>query len=374
VALAESLSRFARSSWNPLRITGTDLSPQILLMVKLVVIGLFLKNYHLRFPDVFAPFIEWLDLFPITTPWYRRIFTVVFTFSGIGLLFNRAVRKNCLIIGALILIGVLSSKVHYRNAKVFAGVLFFLAGLQERGRSPTLIWWQLAIMYFGAGLNKLLEPDWRSGQYFAYFLTELRPSDIYALFAPMLPGIWTAKLMCWFIIAAELGAGVLFVSRRFRPAAVCLGTSVHAGAAILVTGDYGIYLTAVLASYLSCLAWPEKMELAVDEGSRWRPVKAWAERLDGDRLIEWRTPESAGGTGFTLSAFGRSGSGWAAFGCLLVWTPAVYFVAVVIMTGFKGLALMAIIRAAGIVAMMIVIGATFVKLRALLARSAHARA
>ena len=77
----------------------------------------------------------------------------------------RASPTNCLIIRCLFLVATLSSKIYYRNAKVFVGVLFFLTGLQEKGKEPSLIWWQLVIMYFGAGLNKFFEVDWRSGLY-----------------------------------------------------------------------------------------------------------------------------------------------------------------------------------------------------------------
>ena len=96
-----------------------------------------------------------MEIFP--APWYRRAFKVAFIVCGTGLLFNRAVRVNCLILGGLFLVATLSSKVYYRNAKVFVGVLFFLTGLQEKGKPPWMLWWQLAIMYFGAGLNKMLE-------------------------------------------------------------------------------------------------------------------------------------------------------------------------------------------------------------------------
>lgn len=351
----------SRPSWNPLRMTGTDLSPQLLLMVKLVVIGLFLKNYHLQFPNAFAPMFDWMNVFP--DPWFRRAFKVVFVLSAIALLFNRSVRTNCLIIGALILIGTLASKPHYTNAKVFAGLLFLLTGLQDRDRPPRLIWWQLSIMYFGAGLNKFFEPDWRSGQYFAHFLGEIHPSAIYGFFAPLLPGIWTAKLMCWSIIAAELVAGLMFASDRFRSAAVCVATSVHAGAAILVMGDYGIYLVAVLASYLSCLSWPERIDVRVSSRSRWRRVAEIASRLDPDRRTSWDVHEESAGPAIQLSALGRSWSGWASFGCLIVWTPAVYLVAVVVLTAFEGATLRAIIRVAGILAMTIVLCALGLKLR-----------
>lgn len=226
-------------------------------------------------------------------------------------------------------------------------------------------------MYSGAGLNKLLEPDWRSGQYFAHFLTQIHPSYLYSLAAPLLPGIWTAKLMCWSIIAAELGAGLMFPSARFRPIAVCVAAAVHSGAAILVTGDYGIYLAAVLASYLSCLSWPTRIELRVDPRSRWRGMKTWTDWFDQDRLVVWRNHEPSTSAPFTLSAFDRTWTGWGALGCLIVWTPAVYLIAIAILTGFSGMALRIVIRGAGIVVMLILIGALVVKIRSWRRKVAH---
>lgn len=333
MALAGTMSWSSGASWNPFRIHETKLPPELLLMAKVIVVGLFVRQYHLGFPDVFVPFFEWMEIFP--EPWYRRAFKVAFIVSGTALLFNRAVRVNCLIIGGLFLIATLSSKVYYRNAKVFVGALFFLIGLQERGRPPWMIWWQLAIMYFGAGLNKLLEPDWRSGQYFDYFLTNIYASDAFRLMRPLLPGRWVARLMCWSIIVLELAAGVLFTMKRFRPTAVWLAAAVHVGAALLVAGDYGIYAAALLASYLSCMPWPERLDAALDPNGRWAWVRRFFGPLDQDRKISWHG-EDRTGDHLVLRAGDRVWLDWKAAGWLAMWTPALYFVVFVVLTMFRG--------------------------------------
>lgn len=361
MALAAPLNAFAGSSWNPLRMTGTALPPQLLLMVKVVVVGLFLKGYHLGFPDVFTPFFAWMEVFP--EPWTRRAFKIAFTLSATSLLFNRAVRANCLLIGGLFLVATLASKVYYRNAKVFVGVLFFLTGLQEKGQSPWLLWWQLAIMYFGAGLNKLLEADWRSGQYFAHFLTEIYPSEAYRLLAPLFPGIWLATLMCWSIFLAELVASFMFLSARLRPTAVWIAMAVHVAAAVLVVGDYGIYLAAVLASYLCCFPWPDRVEIALAEGHVLRRVRSWAHWLDPDRSFVWRDAAPADGSGIQLTALGRSWSGAGALGRLLLFTPAAYLVAVAILTGPDGFGRVVVVRGAGIVGTLVLLGILISRLR-----------
>jgi hypothetical protein len=362
MALASSIERFSMSSWNPLRVTDTDLPPQLLLMAKLLVLGLVLKDYHLGFPDVFAPFFEWMEIFP--APWYRRAFKLAFIVCGTALLFNRAVRVNCLILGGLFLVATLSSKIYYRNAKVFVGVLLFLTGLQEKGKPPWMIWWQLAIMYFGAGLNKLLEVDWRTGQYFDYFLTHIYPSEAYRFIAPLLPGQWVARLMGWSIILAELSAAVMFTMNRFRPIAVWVAASVHIGAALLVVGDYGIFMAAVLASYLSCLGWPERLDATAGTRGGWGCARRVFGTLDQDRIIHWadRTPEE--NAGLTLTAWNRRWSGWKALGGLLIWTPAIYFIAVVVLTGFHGDGRMVVVRLAGTVGAVVLLGTAIAKLRA----------
>jgi len=367
MALADSLERFSASSWNPLRITDTDLPPQLLLMAKVLVVGLVLKDYHLGFPDVFAPFFEWMEIFP--APWYRRAFKVAFILSGTALLFNRAVRVNCLILGGLFLVATLSSKVYYRNAKVFVGILLFLTGLQEKGKSPWMIWWQLAIMYFGAGLNKFLEIDWRTGQYFDHFLTHIYPSEVYRLIAPLLPGLWVAKLMCWSIISAELVAGLLFTVDRLRPTAVWIGASVHVGAALLVVGDYGIFLGAVLVSYLSCLPWPERLDATLADRTGWRWIQQVFGRLDQDRIIRWTDRPPEGEAKLTLTAGERSWSNWKALGRLVLWTPGNYLIAMTLLTAFEGSGRVLVVRSAGTVGAMVLLGTAIAKFRTLLPAS-----
>jgi hypothetical protein len=348
--LAAKLRGFAGSSWNPLRVTDTALPPQLLLMAKLVVVGLVLRNYHLGFPDVFAPFFEWMEIFP--APWYRRAFKVAFLVCGTALLFNRTVRINCLILGSLFLLGTLSSKVYYRNAKVFVGLLLFLTGLQERGKPPWMIWWQLAIMYFGAGLNKILEADWRTGQYFDYFLTEIYHSQAYAVIRDLLPGRWIARLMCWSIIALEIAAGVMFTIRRLQPAAVWLAACVHVGAALLVAGDYGIYVAAVLASYMSLLPWPERLDASVDTVSPWRRVKGFFGVLDQDAIINWRE-HSQGSASLVLRTGQRRWNDWRALGWLMMWTPTLYFATMILMTAFSGDARVRVVRSSASVGVLI---------------------
>jgi hypothetical protein len=228
----------------------------------------------------------------------------------------------------------LSSKVYYRNAIVFVGVLFLLTGLQESGRPPILIWWQLAVMYFGAGLNKLLEVDWRTGQYFDHFLGHMYGSPVYTSLAPLFPGHLLAAAMCWWIILAELTAGVLFLFRRYHRIAVWFAASVHVGAAVLVVGDFGIFLAAVLASYLALAPWPERLDVTSADSAFARAGKRLCDGLGQRDFIHWRIDPAT--SGFSLAQTGVTYTGWPSRLRLLLACPLTYFVVVTSLTAPSG--------------------------------------
>jgi hypothetical protein len=327
----------------PFRVTGTALPPNILLLAKIIVVALVAKDYHFGFPDVFAPFFGFFEAIP--APWWRRFLKISFLVSGGCLLFNRAVRINCLIIGCVFLGAALSSRIYYRNAKVFVGVIMLLAGLQDKDRPPLLIWWQLAIVYLGAGINKLVEADWRSGQYFDYFLTEVYSSRIYAIGASLLPGSWFAFALCWWVIAAELAAGALFLRRRSHGHAVWLAATVHMGAAILVVGDYGVFFVAVLASYLSTYDWPQDATVVLGPKTAWAPVARIWRWFDPDTDIHWRQAPSADKLRVLTS--GREFVGFQAAWRLISWSPAAYFLLVVLLTVPRGLGRVIAVQSVG---------------------------
>src|SRR5207247_4597316 len=102
------------------------------------------------------------------------------------------VRASCLALGAVILIGVVSSKAYYGNNKTFCGLILFLTGLYEPGAEPWLLRAQFALVYFGAGLNKLLDADWRSGSFMEDWATVRLKQGAYIAVASWLPRLLVA--------------------------------------------------------------------------------------------------------------------------------------------------------------------------------------
>src|SRR6185312_8021223 len=111
-------------SWNPLRVTGTEMPPNLLLACKLIVIAF------------------------------------------VALLLNRAPHLAASVAGATILLGTVSSRIYFENNTEYTGLILLLAGLAASGDRTRLVRYQVVLLYAAAALNKLLDADWRSGQFF----------------------------------------------------------------------------------------------------------------------------------------------------------------------------------------------------------------
>src|SRR5262249_19773206 len=201
-------------SWNPLRCSGTELPVNLLLMAKLIALTLLLTNHVRLIPDPFLPFVPVFDWIP-NPAIFQRLLQVVFVVSAIALLSNRSVRLNCLALSGVILIGVVSSKAYYGNNKTFCGLMLFLTGFYEPCSSPWLLRAQFALVYFGAGLNKLIDHDWQTGVFMEHWAVARLKQPWYVALDAVLPPMLLAKLMCWGTIVTELGMSAAFVVKRW---------------------------------------------------------------------------------------------------------------------------------------------------------------
>ena len=177
----------ARVSWNPLRCGGTALPPHLLLMAKLIALCLLLTNHVRLLTEPFLPFLPFFNYLPPVL--FQRTLQIVFVGAAVALLFNRSVRLSCFLLGFTIILGVLSSKAYYGNNKFFCGAILFLTSLNV----PWLLKAQMVIVYFGAGINKLFDPDWQSGQFFDHWAQVRLKHGLYITAASWLPPLLLGK-------------------------------------------------------------------------------------------------------------------------------------------------------------------------------------
>lgn len=290
-----------RPSWNPLRCGGTALPPELLLMAKLVALALLLTGHVRLMPEPFLSFLPWIEgLMPPAA--FKLTLQVVFVGAALALLFNRSVRLSSLVLGLTILLAVTASKAYYGNNKTMCGTLLFLTGLYHPRTGPWLLRAQLVIVYFGAGLNKLLDPDWQTGVFFDHWASHRLEQPLYIWAAALLPPLALGKLMCWMTAAVELGLAAAFCVPRWYPAAIWVSLLFHASLLEFTGQTFTMFFYAMESAMLAFAAWPrEKIAIYDGDCGICNRIRAALERLDFDRAFEWRTLQSGIGERFGIA-------------------------------------------------------------------------
>ena len=245
----------ARTTLNPFKCSGTPLPVPVLLMAKLVTLCILLSLEWKSFPDPFLPFIPAAGHLAIG-PLFRWSLKLVFFTAAAALLFNCHVRTACLAIAFVFFTAVFSSRIYFENNRLFVGCLFFLAGLTETDGPPWLLRCQVVLLYFAAGMNKLLDPGWRSGLFFATWGGHFIKEGLYFRVAALLPALAMGKIFSWCAIGTELSLPIALLHRKSRTIAIWVGILFHTALLFLTGRTFGLFYFAVLASYLSFVEWP----------------------------------------------------------------------------------------------------------------------
>ena len=301
---------------NPLKLSELSLPPQVVLLCRLLALTLLLTNHQSQIQTPFLPFLDIFDSLPPAI--FQYTLKTALVIGALGILFTRKTRTFATLTGITILLAVLSSRAYYGNNKTFAGLLLLLSALSSQTGPPRLIQWQLALVYFGAGLNKILDPDWQSGQFFHHWATDRLGNPVYIWLSAQLPPLVAGKLFCWTSIAAELAIAVLTLIPRFHPA-VIWGSGLFQSSLLLFTGDpFNLFFYSMQASLFAFARWPEKQLTVIWDGSCGfcRVTKEFLQKLDFDPLFNWRPLQSGAGDQYGLTkeqlrqALYAAGPGW----------------------------------------------------------------
>lgn len=277
----------------PWRVMGTDMAPQVLLMGKLLFALLLIHGFSGKIGDPFIPFIPAMDALGTVSGTFGTLLSAAFWSAGFLLLMNVGVRRVSVVLGVVLLTVLISSKPAFRNHIFICGCYFLLAGLHRRGETPWLLFAQMSVIYFGAFLNKALDPAWHSGAFMHNWLLTARENPFYEALYPGLPGLTLARVLSWAAFLSEALMAVLFALPRTRSLAVWMGVAFHGSLFILLRGEnFGHFLEDILIIYLVFLAWPRgRMRLSFSSGSggRWSRLLAmldWDRRIDTGSLSE----------------------------------------------------------------------------------------
>ena len=332
--------RVRRASWNPLSMAGTEMEPNLLLASKLMVLAMIVIGYYpASMPEgPFVPLLPILDVLGEPFP-FKPFFTTVFILCAGSLLFNHRVRGACMGIGIVLLIDTLSSRADYSNGRALVGMLLLLTGLEGPGRTPWLLRGQLAIVYLGAALSKLLDQDWRAGQALEFLARSYLERGwnplaltVYVGVADVLPVRWLSAVATWVTIALQLGMAGLCLAPPFRVALIWAGLILHCAILILVGTTINMFFYAMCASLLFFASWPRSTWIV-----RYNPALGLhaglfrlLHPLDFDNQFQWDQVDTA--RRLEAQTDGHLATGFRACRIVLLYTPATYFVLLALLT------------------------------------------
>jgi hypothetical protein len=339
VEVAHTMSTISMTSLNPLRSRGTTLAPNLLLAAKLIVLCWLLTGAWLLLPGPFLPYLPGFDHLA-SALWIHRILTTLFFVSALSLAFNRFVRASCIILGGVILLALLFSRPYFENNRLLCGSILFMIGLSERGhRKPWLLRLQIALVYLGAGLSKLLSPEWRSGQFFEFWKTVVLQQALYIKAASFFPQRLLFKLMSWGTIVTELSLAVAFLVPSLNTWAIWGGILFHTGLLIETSRSFGFFYCASLASYLAFIDWPESsLTVFYDRDCGFcNKARVLLKRWDVDDTFKWIIFHKSGISGpalqdkLQLIVGEKVYCGFAALKMVLLYNPITYFILCTVM-------------------------------------------
>ena len=321
------------AAWHPLRCTGTALPPQLLLVAKLLVLSLFLNGYVQKLPERWLPMWRLLDALPSNGVRVALVF--VACAAGIALFLNRWVRTASFLVGLVFFLQPIVCRAHFFYADFFCALILMLIGLHQPSFGTTLVRLQFTVMYFGSGLNKLLDTDWWSGVFMQNWLAPLSP--IYNWMSAHFPDMWLARALSWGTIAIELSTAVMLLRPRLWHSAIWIAIGFHAASVFFVGLTFGVFLSALLAAYPVFATWYGAGEVVLEYQPNKRShglLRRVSDALDVDGLFTWRT---GAGDGLRLLAGQETWRGFAAFRRWVLLTPAIYVAFVALVASPKSL-------------------------------------
>ena len=313
-------------SWNPLRFDSPELPMELLILAKVLALVLLLTNHVKILPDPWLPFVRGIDLIPPAL--FQRTLQTMLIVSALALLLNRRVRLSSLILGATILLAVVSSKAYYGNNKTFCGLALFLTGLHVPGREPWTLRCQLAITYFGAGLNKLLDGDWHSGVFFENWAVNRLRQPWYIALNSLLPPMVLARFMCWTTIVTELGVVPAILIRRLYPVAIYANILFQAGLLLFTGTTFTLFFYSMTAVSLAFVTWPEgPLAVQYDADCRFTAAaRTFLQRWDLEGMFLWtpRPSRPASRSWLSFQSGSKTYCGFRAMRMIVLFNPLTY--------------------------------------------------
>ncbi|MFL5319822.1 MAG: hypothetical protein ACJ790_09205 [Myxococcaceae bacterium] len=217
------------------------------------------------FPGVFLPFVP----LPVPPNSARLLFIALSVLSSAAIVLGVQLRKACVLLGATVLVATLLSRAYFSNNRLFFAVLMLVFGIAEGNDVRWAVRGELALLYFGAGLDKLLSAEWRSGEVLSTLAAGLLKSGhlylpINRSFGPhplgdalsFFTSQTVAQLCSIGVIGIELVLAGAFAFGFVR-SALLLHCALQCGIVLFLGSTMGVFFQACFAAAIPFLGEPE---------------------------------------------------------------------------------------------------------------------
>jgi hypothetical protein len=229
---------------------GSELPPNIIISLKALLLYVLLIHPGIFLVSVsglpFLPFLKFLD----TVPFFVFSFAAGVLLLSIFLVFLRKGNYQLLslVSGLIILVIILSSKNLFSNSLTYVACLLVLIGLY---RGKTIIFRvQISLLYLGAAINKIFDPDWWTGLYFDYFFRDIFNVTLYTSYIPA-DDLSVATFFGVITIFIECLLGIIVLIPGLTRLTIILGFLFHGGMLLVTSGILSVRFFYIMsASYL----------------------------------------------------------------------------------------------------------------------------
>lgn len=194
----------------------------------------------------FLPFLNFLDSLP---PIFYTFTTTILILSCLSVLLKIGNYLNLsLLTGLIILFYIVSSKPLFGNSTTFLACLLILIGFYKG--DSTLFRVQLSLLYLGAAVNKLFNPDWWNGMYFDFFLREVFNVTLYQSWIST-DNLAVAKILGITTILSEFFLGFIVLIPKLTRLTILTGLIFHGGMLVFTSGELSVrFLYIMSAAFL----------------------------------------------------------------------------------------------------------------------------
>jgi hypothetical protein len=327
---AKSLSRYY-----PWRFEQSEIAPNLLLMSKLLILIMIAYQYPIKLQDPYIPFIPALDYFHKIPGVYRGILLTGYLFSTIAIFCNVKIRTASIVLGIVVMLEQLASQPGFKNHVFVCGCFFILVGFTKKGEDYKFLFWQLALIYLGAFINKVLDPDWHSGAFMHNWLQNARENTPYIVVSQLLPEKWFAIFLSYSALASEGFLGILLFFKRYRKYTFWIILLFHTVLYSFTAFRFGHFYDDLVIILLIFISWP-KGQIEMQIASKYTHFKGLHQWLDWDQKFEWQVSNTSRNQWLQLKTKdGEHFSNFNALRKLLIYTPSFFILLFTFDCGIK---------------------------------------